>query len=72
MVVLVAVGGQTLGMRLLSLKVVRLSNPDRVPGVLTALIRTSVLASHPRLAGFFTRDGRACTTSRPGSIVVRD
>jgi len=66
MVVLVAVGGQTLGMRLLSLKVVRLSNPDRVPACSRADPHLRA-ASHPRLAGFFTATAVACTTSRPAA-----
>lgn len=70
-ILLVTVTGQTLGMRLLSLKVLRLSHPERVPGLLTATLRTLPLLLTAGLAGFFTRDGRGVHDVLAGSAVVR-
>ena len=72
LVLLVALTGQSLGMRLLSLKVVRLKDVSRPPGFYCALIRTAVLLGTVGLAGFFTRDGRGLHDLVAGSIVLRD
>lgn len=71
-IVLVAVAGQTLGMRLLGLKVVRLADPTRVPGLVAAVLRTLPLLATVGLAGFFTRDGRGAHDLVAGCVVVRD
>lgn len=71
-VLLVALTGQTLGMRLLGLKVVRLTDPGRVPGLATALLRTLPLLLSVGLTGFFTRDGRGLHDVLAGCVVVRD
>lgn len=71
-VVLVALTGQTLGMRLVGLKVVRLKDPNRVPGLVAALTRTVPLLLTVGLAGFFTRDGRGLHDLAAGCVVVRD
>jgi uncharacterized RDD family membrane protein YckC len=71
-IVLVAVGGQTLGMRLLSLKVVRLADPTRVPGLVAATLRTVPLLLTAGLLGFFTKDGRGVHDVIAGCVVVRD
>lgn len=71
-VLLVGLTGQTLGMRLLDLKVVRLKDPSRPPGFLTALVRTVPLLLTIGLAGFFTRDGRGMHDLLAGAIVLRD
>jgi uncharacterized RDD family membrane protein YckC len=70
-VLLVALTGRTLGMRLLDLRVVRLKDPSAVPGLLPALVRTLVLLVTVGLAGFFTRDGRGLHDLAAGSAVVR-
>lgn len=70
-VVMVALTGQTFGMRLLSLKVLRLKDVSRVPGFLTALLRTVPLLLSVGLTGFFTRDGRGLHDLAAGSVVVR-
>lgn len=71
-VVLVALTGQTLGMRLMSLKVLRLADPTRVPGFVAALLRTLPLLLTLGLSGFFTRDGRGMHDVVAGCAVVRD
>jgi uncharacterized RDD family membrane protein YckC len=70
-VLLVALGGQTLGMRLLSLKVLRLKDTSRVPGLVPALVRTVPLLLTLGLTGFFTRDGRGLHDLAAGTAVVR-
>jgi uncharacterized RDD family membrane protein YckC len=70
-VLLVALAGQTLGMRLLGLHVVRLADPGRVPGLAAALLRTVPLLLTAGLAGFFTRDGRGAHDLVAGCVVVR-
>jgi uncharacterized RDD family membrane protein YckC len=72
LLLLVALTGQSLGMRLLSLKVVRLKDVTRPPGFSTALLRTGVLLGTVGLAGFFTRDGRGLHDLAAGAIVLRD
>ena len=69
---LVALMGQTLGMRLMSIKVVRLKEVSRPPGLLTALARTLPLLLTVGLAGFFSRDGRGAHDLLAGCVVVRD
>ena len=71
-VLLVALTGQTLGMRLMGVKVVRLQDVTRPPGFLTALTRTVPLLLTVGLAGFFTRDGRGLHDLAAGAVVVRD
>lgn len=71
-VVLVALTGQTLGMRLLGLKVLRLKDVTKVPGFVPALVRTLPLLLTVGLAGFFTRDGRGLHDLAAGCVVVRD
>jgi uncharacterized RDD family membrane protein YckC len=70
-VLLVALTGQTVGMRLLGLRVVRRADPARVPGLLTALLRTVPLLVTAGLAAFFGRDGRGLHDMLAGSVVVR-
>jgi uncharacterized RDD family membrane protein YckC len=70
-VLLVALTGQTFGMRLLGLKVLRLKDVSRVPGFLTAVLRTVPLLVSIGLTGFFTRDGRGLHDLAAGSVVVR-
>jgi uncharacterized RDD family membrane protein YckC len=69
--VLVALTGQTLGMRLLGLRVVRLADRTGVPGLVAALLRTVPLLLTAGLAGFFTRDGRGAHDLVAGCAVVR-
>ncbi|MCW2601504.1 MAG: domain containing protein [Frankiales bacterium] len=71
-VLLVALTGQTLGMRLLSLKVLRIKDETRPPGFVPALVRTVPLLLTAGLAGFFTRDGRGLHDLAAGSVVIRD
>lgn len=71
-VILVGLTGQTLGMRMLGLKVVKLDRPDRVPGFVTAVTRTLPLLLSVGLAGFFGRDGRGLHDMAAGAVVVRD
>lgn len=72
LVVLVALTGQTLGMRLLSLKVLRLKDETRPPGLLAALTRTAPLLLTVGLAAFFGRDGRGLHDLAAGCVVIRD
>ena len=69
---LVGLTGQTLGMRLLSLKVVRFADPGRVPGFAAACLRTFPLLLTAGLLGFFTKDGRGLHDVVAGCAVVRD
>jgi uncharacterized RDD family membrane protein YckC len=71
-VLLVALTGRTLGMRVLGLRVVRVSDRTAVPGLVTALLRTLPLLLTVGLTGFFTRDGRGLHDVVAGSAVVRD
>lgn len=70
-VLLVGLTGQTFGMRLLSLKVLRLKDTAHVPGFLPALLRTVPLLLTVGLTGFFTRDGRGYHDLAAGTVVVR-
>ncbi len=71
-VLLVALAGQTLGMRVIGLKVVRLKDVTRPPGFVAALGRAVPLLLTVGLAGFFTRDGRGAHDLLAGCVVVRD
>jgi uncharacterized RDD family membrane protein YckC len=70
-VLFVALMGQTFGMRLLGLKVLRLSDTTRVPGLVPSVVRTVLLLVTLGLAGFFTRDGRGLHDLAAGTAVVR-
>lgn len=70
-VLLVALTGQTLGMRLLGLKVLRLKDVTRPPGLLPALLRTVPLLLTLGLTGFFTKDGRGAHDLAAGCVVIR-
>lgn len=70
-VVLVALTGQTLGMRAMGLTVVRLRVPERVPGIVPSAVRAFVLLATFGLSGFFTRDGRGVHDLLAGCAVVR-
>jgi uncharacterized RDD family membrane protein YckC len=71
-VLLVALTGQTVGMRLMSLRVVHLADRERpAPGLVTALLRTVPLLVTAGLAAFFGRDGRGLHDMLAGSAVVR-
>ena len=70
-VVLVALTGQTFGMRVLGLSVQRLGQPGRLPGLLPALLRTSILLLSLGLAALFSRDGRGLHDIAAGTAVVR-
>lgn len=71
-VVLVGLTGQTLGMRVMGTKVVRLSKTEQVPEFATALLRAVPLLASVGLAGFFTRDGRGMHDVLAGCAVLRD
>jgi uncharacterized RDD family membrane protein YckC len=68
---LVALTGQTLGMRLLDLRVLRFKDTSRPPGMVWSAVRTLVLMLTFGLAGFFTKDGRGLHDLAAGSVVVR-
>jgi len=70
-VLFVALTGQTFGMRILGLKVLRLKDTGQVPGFLPALLRTVPLLLTIGLTGFFTRDGRGYHDLAAGTVVVR-
>ena len=69
-VLLTALTGQSLGKRLLGIRVVRLADQDRPPGLLPALIRTA-LAVLVLPAVFMDRDGRGLHDKAAGTLVVR-
>lgn len=71
-VLLVALTGQTLGMRLMDVKVLRFKDITKPPGIVPAGIRTLVLLLTLGLSGFFTRDGRGAHDLLAGCAVVRD
>ena len=71
-VLFVALFGQTLGMRFLGVKVLRLKDVSRPPGFVPALARAVPLILTLGLAGFFTRDGRGAHDLVAGCVVVRD
>jgi uncharacterized RDD family membrane protein YckC len=68
---LVALTGQTLGMRLLDLKVLRFKDVTRPPGAVWSAVRTLVLIVTLGLAGFFTKGGRGLHDLAAGTAVVR-
>ena len=68
---LVALTGQTLGMRVTGLQVLRLKDPTRVPGLAAVIIRTVPLIASLGLVGFFTKDGRGLHDLAAGTVVVR-
>ena len=68
---LVALTGQTLGMRVTGLQVLRLKDPERVPGLVAALVRTVPLIATLGLVAFFTKDGRGLHDLAAGTVVVR-
>ena len=70
-VVFVALTGQTLGMRVLGLTVLRLGHPGRLPGALPSVLRTSILLLSLGLAALFSRDGRGLHDVAAGTAVVR-
>lgn len=68
--VLTALTGQTLGMKLLGLRVARLSDTAGVPGFLPAAVRTALLVLLlPAL--LFDRDGRGLHDKAAGTVVLR-
>ncbi len=67
---LTALTGQSIGMRVLGLRVQRLSAPDAAPGFLPAALRTALLVLLlPALV--FDRDGRGLHDKAAGTVVVR-
>ena len=67
---LTALTGQSLGKRVLGIRVVRLGQPDGPPGFLPAAIRTAlVMLVIP--AVFMDRDGRGLHDKAAGTLVVR-
>jgi uncharacterized RDD family membrane protein YckC len=70
-VLLVALAGQTLGMRLMGLKVLCRKDITRPPGLLPALTRTVPLLLSLGLTGFFTKDGRGLHDLAAGTVVIR-
>lgn len=68
---LVALTGQTLGMRVTGLQVLRLKDPTRVPGLAAGIIRMVPLIASLGLVGFFTKDGRGLHDLAAGTVVVR-
>ena len=70
-VLLVALTGQTLGMRLMSLKVLRFKDVTKPPGFVAALLRTLPLLLTLGLTGFFTRNGRGVHDVLAGCTVIR-
>ena len=67
---LTALTGQSLGMRLLGIRVVRLAEQDGPPGFLPAALRTAlVMLVLP--AVFMDRDGRGLHDKAAGTLVVR-
>ena len=68
---LTALTGQSLGMKLIGIRVVRLSRPDAAPGFLPAAVRPALLMLIlPAL--IFDRDGRGLHDKAAGTAVVRD
>ena len=69
-VLLVWLSGQTLGMRVIGLRVVALSDQGP-PGLVRAVARTLPLLASLGLTGFLTRDGRGLHDLAARSLVVR-
>lgn len=70
LVVLQALTGQSLGMRVVGLRVHRLTSPDGLPGFLPALVRTALLFLLVP-AVVFDRDGRGLHDRAAATVVVR-
>ena len=70
-VLLVSLTGQTIGMRLMSLRVMKLSARTEVPGLVPACVRTIPLLVSIGLTGFFTKDGRGLHDVIARTAVVR-
>ena len=68
---LVALTGQTLGMRVTGLQVLRIKDPTRLPGLAAGIIRTVPLIASFGLVAFFTKDGRGLHDLAAGTVVVR-
>lgn len=68
--VLVSTTGQTLGMRLARLRVLRLAAPDRPPGLLPVAVRTALLSLFVP-AVVIDRYGRGLHDRAAGTVVVR-
>jgi len=69
-VLLTALTGQSIGMRVLGIRVMRLADRDAAPGFLPAAIRTALLMLLlPAL--IFDRDGRGLHDKAAGTAVVR-
>ena len=69
-ILLQALTGQSLGMRLIGIRVVRAAAPDEVPGFLGAAIRTALLVLVVP-AVLLDRDGRGLHDKAAGTIVLR-
>ena len=67
---LTALTGQSIGMRLLGIRVVRLKAADGVPGFLPAAVRTALLML-VLPAVVFDRDNRGLHDKAAGTVVVR-
>ena len=69
-ILLQALTGQSLGMRLIGIRVARVSAPDAVPGFVAATIRTALLVLVlPAL--LMDRDGRGLHDKAAGTVVLR-
>lgn len=69
-VLLQALTGQSLGMRLMGIRVARVSAPDAVPGFLPVAVRTALLVLVlPAL--LLDRDGRGLHDKAGGTVVLR-
>lgn len=67
----VALAGQTVGMRLAGLRVLRPAAPDGMPGFLAALVRTVVLVGTAGVAALVSPDGRGLHDHAARTVVVR-
>ena len=68
--VLTGLTGQTIGMRLVGIRVLRLRAPDGIPGFVSAVVRTALLML-VLPAVVFDRDGRGLHDLAAGTVVVR-
>ena len=69
-IVLQSLTGQSLGMRLIGIRVARVAKPDAAPGFLAAALRTALLFL-VLPAVLLDRDGRGLHDKAAGTIVVR-
>ena len=69
-ILLQALTGQSLGMRLIGIRVVRVAAPGEVPGFLAAALRTALLVLVVP-AVLLDRDGRGLHDKAAGTIVLR-